>query len=60
MWVLHTADRCIEVNLELEELQRRLIPFSRAHYQDEAVEAAIRRHTADSDHRADSLRLEPR
>ena len=36
--ILDTADRCIEVNLELEELQRRLIPFSLAHYQDDAVE----------------------
>ena len=38
MWILHTADRSIEVNLELEELQRRLIPFSRVHYQDDAAE----------------------
>ena len=28
----------MEVNLELEELQRRLIPFRLAHYQDDAVE----------------------
>ena len=38
MWILHTADLCIEVNLELKELQRRLIPFSLAHYQDDALE----------------------
>ncbi|MDB9968858.1 hypothetical protein OAE08_04230, partial [Gammaproteobacteria bacterium] len=37
-WTLDTADRCIEVNLELEELQRRLIIFSLAHYQDDAIE----------------------